>query len=565
MTNRLSVLLSLALAVLVVAAPVAHGAAVVTVVNNDGANEGFNDPTPVAPVGGNAGTTLGQQRLIVFQYAAQKWGQTLDSVVPIFVRANFDPLTCTPTSAVLGSAGALEIFANFPGTGLHPGALYPNAWHGGALANKRAGADLSTGPEIGTRFNSNLGLPGCLTGRTFYLGLDANHGNNIDLAAVVLHELGHGMGFQQFASVSTGAMILGLPDVYNTLIFDNTQLRTWPLMTDLERRASAINARRVTFHGNTVTTAVPSVLQLGTPVLRVSAPAAISGTYAVGAASFGPALGSPGVTAALALADDGVAPANDACTALTNAAAVAGKIAVVDRGLCGFTVKAAVVQAAGAIGMVVVDNAADNPPPGLGGADPTITIPSVRITLADGITIKAQLGVGVTATLGVDQTVYAGADPSGFALLNAPNPVQPGSSISHWDPITTPNQIMEPSINAGLPHVLAPPADLTLPLMRDIGWYPDADLDGVENDQCPASNQLATVVIDGIDTGVPNPMFTSGCTVTDLVVGQATGATNHGGFVSGVARLLNALRDAGVITGAQRGAIQSAAARANLP
>ena len=102
MTKRLTVLLSLALAAVVAAAPVAHAAATVTIVNNDGASEGFNDPTPVAPVGGNAGTTLGQQRLIVFQYAAQKWGQTLDSVVPIFVRANFDPLTCTVTSAVLG-------------------------------------------------------------------------------------------------------------------------------------------------------------------------------------------------------------------------------------------------------------------------------------------------------------------------------------------------------------------------------------------------------------------------------------------------------------------------------
>ena len=38
-------------------------AATITVVNMDGAGEGFNDPTPVAPVGGNPGTTLGAQRL----------------------------------------------------------------------------------------------------------------------------------------------------------------------------------------------------------------------------------------------------------------------------------------------------------------------------------------------------------------------------------------------------------------------------------------------------------------------------------------------------------------------
>ena len=45
-----------------------------TIVNNDGAGEGFNDTTPVAPIGGNPGTTLGQQRLNVFQAAANVWG-----------------------------------------------------------------------------------------------------------------------------------------------------------------------------------------------------------------------------------------------------------------------------------------------------------------------------------------------------------------------------------------------------------------------------------------------------------------------------------------------------------
>ena len=49
---------------------VAH-AATITIVNNDNPGEGFNDPTPVAPVGGNTGTTLGEQRLIVFETAAR--------------------------------------------------------------------------------------------------------------------------------------------------------------------------------------------------------------------------------------------------------------------------------------------------------------------------------------------------------------------------------------------------------------------------------------------------------------------------------------------------------------
>ena len=59
------------------------------VVNIDGTNEGFNDPTPVAPVGGNSGTTRGQQRLNVFQHAAQIWGAILPSAVEIRVEAGY--------------------------------------------------------------------------------------------------------------------------------------------------------------------------------------------------------------------------------------------------------------------------------------------------------------------------------------------------------------------------------------------------------------------------------------------------------------------------------------------
>jgi hypothetical protein len=156
-----------------------------------------------------------------------------------------------------------------------------------------------------------------------------------------------------------------------------------------------------------------------------------------------------------------------------------GNIALIDRGVCAFVIKAAAAQAAGAIAVVVADNEAGSPPAGLGGTDPSITIPVVRITLADANAIKAQLGSGVSVTLTLDPLVYAGADASGRVLMNAPNPLQPGSSVSHWDPVTFPNQLMEPAINGDLTHSLVPPIDLTLGLMRDIGWFPDVNLDGI--------------------------------------------------------------------------------------
>ena len=52
----------------------------ISIVNLDGANEGFNETTAAAPVGGNIGTTLGQQRLIVFHYAARIWESIIDSI-----------------------------------------------------------------------------------------------------------------------------------------------------------------------------------------------------------------------------------------------------------------------------------------------------------------------------------------------------------------------------------------------------------------------------------------------------------------------------------------------------
>ena len=521
---------AMAAAAMFTASP-AFAGATVTLVNGNAAGVGLNDPTSRAPVGGNSGTTLGQQRLIALQHAAAIWGSQLDSPVPIRITVAFAARTCTPTGAVLASAGALTVSANFGSVGAFPGPVQSNTWHHGALANKRAGADLApTSNDLQAIFNIDLGAPTCLAGSGFYYGLDANEpADGIDLVAVALHEFGHGIGFSQFANLSTGALLMGLPDVYGQHVLDTSLGKTWDLLTDAERVASAINARRVVWEGSDVTAAAPSTLALGVPELTVSAPATIAGTYEVGSAAFGEPLSASGISGQIVQALDAVDAAGpttfDACSPLTNAAAVAGRIALVDRGTCGFIVKAANVQAAGALAMIVADNAAGAPPAGLGGADPTITIPSVRITITDGALIKAQLGAGVFAQLGLDMTRRAGTNDAGLVFLNAPNPVVPGSSISHWDPIASPNLVMEPAINRDLGHTLVAPADLTLPLMRDIGWFPDADNEGIEDgvDQCDASDLRETLIVGGQDTGIANALFTTGCTMSDYVI--AAGAS----------------------------------------
>jgi hypothetical protein len=299
-------------------------AATINIVNADGAGEGFNDATAATPEGGNNGTTRGDQRLNLFNFAAQIWGAYLDTNVPINVSSNFDSLTpCTTSGGVLGSAGTINVHTDFQNAPLS------GTWYHAALANKLSGTDLNpASAEIRARFNSDVDN-GCLgTGSRFYYGLDnSTPSQRINLLVVLLHEMGHGLGFSSFSSGSTGVLFNGLPDVFTRFMFDRTTNKYWYQMTDAERQASALNTGNVLWDG---------------PNVKIA-----SGT-------------------------------------LTN-----------------------------------------------------------------------------------------GRDTAGRVQLFTPNPFQAGSSVSHFDTAASPNLLMEPIINTGLPLTL----DLTRQEMRDIGWYRDTNAD----------------------------------------------------------------------------------------
>jgi len=456
------------------AAPAANAAANFVIVVNDAAGEGFNDPTPVAPVGGNPGTTLGEQRLIAFQAAANIWGATLTSSVTIEIRSAFDPLTCDAASAVLGSAGAIWVDYDFPGAPL------PGTWFAGAVANKYVGVDETPGlPEINARFNSNLGAANCLAGRPFYLGLDGNKGTAIDLVTVLLHEFGHGLGFQTYTDSSTGTFFSGIPAVWDHYLRDQTLGKRWIDSTAAERAFSATNNGKLVWIGSHVTTAAPGVLSLGVPQLAVSGPASsgTAGVYAVGTGAFSN-LSSPGVSADIMPIAPTTATVGDACGVFSAAdtLAVRGNIALVNRGVCAFTIKAKNAQNAGAVGVIIANNAAGAPPPGMAGTDPTITVPVVLITQGDANFIRQALvrrsrnKSGVTGTISLNTTRLAGTDPSGFVLMYAPQPFSGGSSVSHYDVSAIRNLLMEPAINVDLTHSVTVPEDLSFELMKDVGW-----------------------------------------------------------------------------------------------
>ena len=238
-------------------------------------------------------------------------------------------MPCTASSGTLGSASTTGLARNFSG------APFTNTWFPAALANALTGSDGNLAQaEIRARFNPDLGTTDCLTIRPWYLGLDGNHGSAIDLVSVVLHEFGHGLGFQGFTDIETGEFIksqagTSVPGVWDRFLLDDTTGKLWVDMTPAERVASAINTGNLVWAGPQVTSSVPSVL-------------------------------------------------------------------------------------------------------------------------------------------------FTGADSQNRIRMFAPNPVDPGSSVSHYNSSASPNQLMEPNFSNGLNHTLIPPSDLTFPLLRDIGWNPAA-------------------------------------------------------------------------------------------
>ncbi|MGH9557442.1 MAG: PA domain-containing protein [Terriglobales bacterium] len=480
----------LVLMLVVTTSSTAFAGAKVKIVNGDGPNEGFNDPTPVPPAPGNNGKTLGKQRQIAFQFAANIWGATLPDIGDYQIRvfAQFNALTCSPAGVVLGSAGPITVWSDFPG------ATFSSTWYHASLANKLAGFDLLPGPkidpvpsfssfvennEIIAQFNSGLGVNPACAPSFWYYGLDTNTPpNGINLVAVLLHEFGHGLGFSNFVNEATGVELGddpmtpaedGLDDIYSKFTRDNTTGKTWDTMTNAERQASAVNTSNVVLIGSNVTNAVNNGALTGNPTLTVNSPGGIAGSYLIGPAGFGSAFPAVGLTGNVELVNDGVGVVTNGCEPLPPAGGP-GRIALIDRGLCTFVTKVLNAQNAGYAGVLIADNVAGSPPAGLGGCNGAITIPSGRITLADGNTIKANLGTGVNVTMGTDPSDIAGADGAGNAQVYAPSVVALGSSISHYDTAAYPNQLMEPFINCNLTHSVQVPQDLTFELLKDLGW-----------------------------------------------------------------------------------------------
>lgn len=147
-----------------------------------------------------------QEAIPPIEFAAAIWETRLSSVVPIRVEVFWED---QGNENILASAGPTTVFRDFAE------APFGRTWYPVALAESLTGRNLNDNdPDITVRINSEA---------NWYFGTDGRVPfNQIDLASVLLHELGHGLGFLASSDtlLTTDTLLgsLGLADF--PLIYD---------------------------------------------------------------------------------------------------------------------------------------------------------------------------------------------------------------------------------------------------------------------------------------------------------------------------------------------------------
>src|SRR5688572_5607465 len=206
---------------------------------------GWTDTTARSPVGGNTGTTLGQQRRNALLEGVRLIGSELKSPVPVRMQACWQDLG-TGDSVTLASAGPRAIGRNnvefnrgddgAESVVIHDRYLTRNyTAFASAPATKLGGARLcgiGGGPCTGStalydlraQFNINIDGPNALGARSFYYGFtQATTGTaaaDTDFISVAMHELLHGFGFiglvnKTAGTLPVGAKFDGFDDIYD--------------------------------------------------------------------------------------------------------------------------------------------------------------------------------------------------------------------------------------------------------------------------------------------------------------------------------------------------------------
>lgn len=189
-----------------------------------------------------------------FQRAVNVWSRRISSPVPITVSASFESLG----SGVLGAAGPNYFWRDLSG--------FPRSstYYADALANRRARRQLDPSPDIIARFSSNF--------PNWHFGTGRAPAGTYDFTSVVLHELGHGLGFigsagllsntygyvgsgglpfayDLFIETRGGARLLGFPDF---TVEQGRRLRSGNLFFDSQRVRRANGGLRARIYAPSV-------------------------------------------------------------------------------------------------------------------------------------------------------------------------------------------------------------------------------------------------------------------------------------------------------------------------
>lgn len=155
----------------------------------------------------------------------------------------------------------------------------------------------------------------------------------------------------------------------------------------------------------------------------------------VGSSTFGAALGDFNNFGVVTADYTVTSPANG-CTTITTS--LSGKIALINRGACTFTTKIRNAQAAGAIGVLVVNSVAGDPiAMGHDGTSPFPTIPAAMLSKNEGNSIKPSGTASIDGTA-LQEFLTANADiiagfssrgPTPFTFLVKPDVTAPGVNV----------------------------------------------------------------------------------------------------------------------------------------
>jgi len=265
-------------------------------------------------------------------------------------------------------------------------------------------------------------------------GVSTNYCDGVSSDDTVAHEWSHaytektsGLLYQW----QSGAMNEAMSDIFGeTVDMMNARMNTTDV--DLDDNGTIDDGESFTEE----TKRTDGNCSVGTPgdlTVDITAPASAAGPCQNALKpSWSRAYPANGIDLEVVVATDGTDDAagdtstTNGCTAFTNAAAVAGKLAYVDRGLCAFQDKIDNAVASGAAGIVIGNNQAGSISPAGQVEDPFY---GLTVTQADGTRIKTAGSV----TMHIAESLE-GRDQTGRWLSGEDDPAMGGAIRDMWDP-----------------------------------------------------------------------------------------------------------------------------------